>query len=78
MFIARLLARQPKSHHFYIRPFSCDYFSTLHDGRDDNVAIRPSTPWVRSVISGVDLMRNAKASRNERVFGLLFQIIIEK
>jgi hypothetical protein len=35
--------------------------STIH-GEPDHMdsPIRPSTPWVRSVISGVDMMRNAK------------------
>jgi hypothetical protein len=27
---------------------------------DEESDDRPSTPWVRSVVSGVDLMRNAK------------------
>lgn len=35
-------------------------FSTIGEVPEDDEARRPTTPWVRSVISGVDLMRNAK------------------
>lgn len=34
--------------------------SKVCDINEENDHTRPSTPWVRSVISGVDLMRNAK------------------
>jgi len=36
------------------------WISNSHDHIDDEEYPRPATPWVRSVISGVDLMRNAK------------------
>ncbi|WPT13720.1 NADP-dependent malic enzyme [Picochlorum sp. SENEW3] len=34
-----------------------------HDSDGDSTHSRPTTPWVRSVISGVDLMRNAKYNK---------------
>ena len=34
--------------------------SSVGKDQEEEEAFRPSTPWVRSVISGVDLMRNAK------------------
>lgn len=44
------------------RTFESDEDSD-HGGSGDT---RPTTPWVRSVISGVDLMRNAKVSERMR------------
>lgn len=36
------------------------FMSSLSEEEEDAVPFRTSTPWVRSVISGVDLMRSAK------------------
>lgn len=35
-------------------------------GGDEEAEDRPTTPWVRSVISGVDLMRNPKYNKGEK------------
>jgi hypothetical protein len=53
---------------------SCS-LSTIH-GEPDHMdsPIRPSTPWVRSVISGVDMMRNAKVN-NVHFFHKLYLYI---
>ena len=37
--------------------------SQMANEEDTVEEIKPSTPWVRSVISGVDLMRNSKVKR---------------
>ena len=40
---------------------------------DDDDHSRPTTPWVRSVISGVDLMRNAKVGCLQSLWLMAYQ-----